>query len=508
MKKRLLAVSAALCLALALLPAFVNAAPLTGTCGGDYDTGEGNEATWEVSGLTLTIRGKGMVDDFYIDDKCYEDPEYVDKDLDEILAAIETVVFNSSSITSVEGGVFNDTTRFPNLKEVKINSGVKDIGISAFEGCTSLESVTISSTSVKTIGNSAFKDCTVLNSITLPSSVTTIGDKAFSGCEALSNITIPTGVTYIGDYAFYECMGLGNITIPKNVTYIGSSAFESCDKLASVIFSEGMKLTKNSKDEDGNDLLDDEGKPIPEDVIDSSAFYGCENLNHIKIPKSFEPPEYWDVFADCNKLTSAGPTDDYPITYSWTQIPNNTFAWGTSLEEVNIPSNVTSIGENAFPDGIRVRFAEKRTSLPYWRGDIPSLELYFPATLTSMTKVSTTDSVWNYYDLQIYFAGTKDAWNGMTKVSYGDAFSTDNVIFTVPHTITVEPSENGAITVKPSDKASINERVSITAVPEEGYVLTSLIVQDEDGNTIEEWYPTEEDYSGREKSVTKGEVAQ
>ena len=76
--------------------------------------------------------------------------------------------------------------------EVVIMPGVKNIGYSAFEGCSSLTSVTI------------------------PEGVTSIGGYAFSGCSSLTSVTIPESVTSIGDDVFYDCSNL------KDVYYSGT----------------------------------------------------------------------------------------------------------------------------------------------------------------------------------------------------------------------------------------------------------------------------------------------
>ena len=47
------------------------------------------------------------------------------------------------------------------LEKLEIETGVKEIGESAFEGCSSLEEVTIPG-SVKKVGEKSFKDCTKL----------------------------------------------------------------------------------------------------------------------------------------------------------------------------------------------------------------------------------------------------------------------------------------------------------------------------------------------------------
>jgi hypothetical protein len=80
----------------------------------------------------------------------------------------------------------------------------------------------------------AFEGCSSLTSITIPESVTEIGEHAFEGCSSLTSITIPESVTVIGESAFAGCSSLTSITIPKRVTVIGGYAFEDCSSLTSV----------------------------------------------------------------------------------------------------------------------------------------------------------------------------------------------------------------------------------------------------------------------------------
>ena len=108
----------------------------------------------------------------------------------------------------------------------------------AFEGCSSLTSITIPH-SVKTIGFIAFR-CTALASITIPDSVTTIGFGTFSGCTSLTSITIPDSVTQIDFGAFDVCSSLRSITIPNNVTEIGFDAFRGCTALTSITIPDSV----------------------------------------------------------------------------------------------------------------------------------------------------------------------------------------------------------------------------------------------------------------------------
>ncbi|MBD5447049.1 MAG: leucine-rich repeat domain-containing protein, partial [Treponema sp.] len=91
-----------------------------------------------------------------------------------------------------------------------IPDGVTQINDRAFDGCTSLKSVTIPN-GVTEIGESAFWGCTSLESVAIPNSVTAIGYRAFHDCTSLKSVIIPASVTAIGNYAFSGCTSLTEI---------------------------------------------------------------------------------------------------------------------------------------------------------------------------------------------------------------------------------------------------------------------------------------------------------
>ena len=69
------------------------------------------------------------------------------------------------------------------------------------------------------------------STLKLPNDISIIGFGAFEGCESLEQITIPDSVTEIGDGAFEACWSLKEITIPDSVTKIGDYAFSGCSDL-------------------------------------------------------------------------------------------------------------------------------------------------------------------------------------------------------------------------------------------------------------------------------------
>ena len=79
----------------------------------------------------------------------------------------------------------------------------------AFYGCSSLESVDLSS--VTSIEGGAFRDCSSLVSVGDLSSVTSIGGNAFNGCSALTSIDLPHTLTTVMAGAFYQCVSVTRI---------------------------------------------------------------------------------------------------------------------------------------------------------------------------------------------------------------------------------------------------------------------------------------------------------
>ena len=175
------------------------------------------------------------------------------------------------------------------------NSSGQPVGIgnSAFNGCSSLQSIYIPESIIR-IYNSAFKNCSSLKSIYIPESVTSIDSSSFSGCSSLQSISIPNSVTNIDSQAFYDCPSLQSINIPNSVTSIKDQTFKNCSSLQTI--------------------------SIPNSVtsIGNYAFQNCSSLQSINIP---------------NSITSIG---------------GDAFTNCSSLQSINIPNSVTSIGNYAF----------------------------------------------------------------------------------------------------------------------------------------------------------------
>ena len=105
---------------------------------------------------------------------------------------------------------------------------LKSIGVSAFAGCRSLESITIPDT-VSRIGSSAFAGCTALLSVTFPEKVTEVQSHLFGGCEKLSTVVLSARTYSIDRYAFQGCNALESIFVPSTLFWIHVEAWNSCN---------------------------------------------------------------------------------------------------------------------------------------------------------------------------------------------------------------------------------------------------------------------------------------
>lgn len=180
------------------------------------------------------------------------------------------------------------------------------------------ESVTYDGTTypVVAIGNYAFNGCTSLTSVSIPNSVKQIGSYAFYGCSGLTTLSIPNSVTAIGEGAFFLCLGLTSVTIPNTVKTLGDFAFYHCWYLTSV--------------------------DVDCEVIGANAFANIQTLNSVTIGNSVkEIGEY--AFGDCFFLSSL------TLGNSLIKIGDGAFSSCNDLfGELIIPNSVKTIGDEAF----------------------------------------------------------------------------------------------------------------------------------------------------------------
>jgi hypothetical protein len=137
-------------------------------------------------------------------------------------------------VTRVNGGAFRDCTTITSVKAV--GSNLNEIGYSgnsygAFQGCTSLASVSFPY--VKIINVGSFKYCSNLQSVWLGYSLTNLNggsvsyDGVFYNCTMLSYIIIPASCTPNSRYTFSGCSRL------QAIIYLGTQT-DKCGSNADV----------------------------------------------------------------------------------------------------------------------------------------------------------------------------------------------------------------------------------------------------------------------------------
>ena len=292
-----------------------------------------------------------------------------------------TSVTIGESVTSIGSSAFQDCS---SLTSITIPNSVTSIERRAFYYCDSLTSVTIPN-SVISIGESAFENCFSLNSITIPNSITSIEKLVFGSCDSLTSITIPNSVTSLGEQAFYGCNTLTSITIPNSVTSIGEQAFAICPTLTSITIPNSVMS-------------------IGERALSGCYFLKTNFINNSSL--NAEENNYWgatfvdqdingllirnDTVIKCRRLASS-----ITIPNTITRIRDEAFAFCGNLTFVSIPNSVTSIGDYIFS------YCSSLTSIVWdvteWTNPNPKTRSPFPISLTSLTLGNHVEQIPAYF---------------------------------------------------------------------------------------------------------------
>ncbi|MBQ9551676.1 MAG: leucine-rich repeat domain-containing protein [Clostridia bacterium] len=294
------------------------------------------------------------------------------------------VLCNDLMNVSIEPGVpLIDRMSFggcENLHYVGIPDSVRTIGQAAFHQCTGLGLITLPS-NLETIGPSAFAGSGLLF-VEIPDSVTTIGMEAFAGAP-LAAVTLPSNLTTIEPGAFAGT-ALTSIEFPASVTYIGQRAFAGSSLTSVTLPSQLMDI----REEVFRDCTELSNVTIPASVmyIGPRAFNGCTSLQSIHIPATVQTIAE-DALPYCSMIFSTS-TESAAYDYAtWHNIPftlygadnacGDDLAWslengvltitglgamydygtaeraaapwaGETFTQINFPSGITHVGDNAF----------------------------------------------------------------------------------------------------------------------------------------------------------------
>lgn len=266
----------------------------------------GENLTWTLFEGVLTISGEGEMYDY-----SGENPAPWN-----VYAGEITAVSIGEDVTSIGEWAFVGCST---LETVTIPVGITDIGFLAFLNCHGLTEINVAEGNqfYSSVDGVLFKNNTTIlvkypsaksaESYTIPAGVTKIDPYAFASSVNLVSVTIADSVRTIGWHAFVNCSGLTSIHIPAGVETIGTSPFTSCARLAEIT------------------------------VAEENAHYVAEDNVLFTADKSLL------VQCACGKTETA-----YSIPAGVQEIGYYAFDGYTSLETLEVPASVVTIGIDAF----------------------------------------------------------------------------------------------------------------------------------------------------------------
>lgn len=261
-------------------------------------------------------------------------------------------------------------------------------------------------------------------------SVTTIGESAFKDCSNLNSITLPKSISKIEAWAFQNCTGLDSVKIFDIKSWCKIDFINTYSN--PLYYAENLYLN--------NELIEDLIIPSGVSTISDFSFING-SFYSVTLPKSIKSIGAW-VFEDCTGLDSVYISDvkrwcKIDFTHSYSNplyYAENLYLNGELIDELIIPSDVSTISDYAFING---RF--HTITIPK---SIKSVGVWAFEDCSNLTEVlySGDYNDWNRIDISL---GNECLENAYIHFNIGE--STVVVVETNPTTesitIVIEPTE-------------------------------------------------------------------
>lgn len=325
------------------------------------------------------------------------------------------------SVTMIRSDAFRSCY---NLKSITLpfvgadSYGEGDTSFSHIFGVVPSSLKTVKITGGEYIHENAFSDCSHITSIELPDTIVAVGRRAFGGCNSLeyneygngkylgnpdnpyillvdvkdqneASVNINKNTKIIMSEAFYYYSELTSIEIPASVNYIGHSAFYNCSNLNSIT----LPFIGNIADGTDSANFSYIFNYVPSSLktvkitggtsVPHSAFYNCDRITSIELPKTITSIEDY-AFYGCSNLTSIN------IPSSVTRIASNAFGYCSKLNSVELSDSVTSIVGNAFKGCNSLEYNEYENGKYLGNSDNPYIAL-MSVIDTSVTSFTIAD---------------------------------------------------------------------------------------------------------------------
>ncbi len=211
-------------------------------------------------------------------------------------------------------------------------------------------------------------ECTVIayigssDNVVIPSkyfefSVTAIGEGAFMSNDSVKKVVIPEGVKSIGASAFLDCSNLESVILPNSLESVGSSAFDYSFSINGTLYNEGKYLGNNENPYmyflgmyggfEGTTL------DLHEDTrfIGDGALDWHQTLEIINIPDGVV--SIGDkAFENCSNLRAVNISNYSNLT----NIGNSAFYGCSHLTDISIPDGIEMVGMYAFDNCDQLQF--------------------------------------------------------------------------------------------------------------------------------------------------------
>ena len=309
-------------------------------------------------------------------------------------------------VVGVIDGAFHNNT---SITEVHLPESVLSIGLNAFAGCSSLTRIELPA-GVTVIEDDTFLGCSSLSEVILPEGLHSIGESAFSGCRSLKSIVLPARLSSLGERAFKEsglispelpsaftvvplglfenCLSLERVSLPENVERVESFAFYGCEKLQEISLPKARELgdsvfygcTSLKEVEFGETLS----------ALGDTVFVNCSLLTEISVPQGIKTLGR-ELFFGCTSLASV------TLPEGLEEIGISAFQNCSSLVEITIPASVTCIWNSAFLNCSRLERALLKNT-ENWTAEHGELRIYISSQLTDPAAVAKllVKNYWNY----------------------------------------------------------------------------------------------------------------
>ena len=267
---------------------------------------------------------------------------------------------------------------------------------------------------IKTLGTSTFQNCVNLKEISLPDGVERLGVSAFNGCTSLQKLRVPDSLEKIESIVFANCKAL-TFTTSGGVNYLGNETNKYVLAFSLAELKEDVEIEETTKFIVENAFQDTDIKsvsiPASVKVIGNNAFSRCNYLAKVTIAEGLQTIEY-GAFNDCYDLEEIDlPTSvtyigdsafensglkSFTVPSGVTHIYYSTFESCGSLESVLLHDGVVYIEKSAF-DSTRIKYVEYENGYYLSTATNPYYALVgYVSGITELTMHEDTEIMVNY----------------------------------------------------------------------------------------------------------------